>query len=92
MIFFDPIPARLSSGGFIENIATHPARLFDRFQTSKASTGYSLATSRRKIDAFSIVVNGAWQRKTRRGNRRGVPRSMCRVIKGRLAFPWRDRC
>ena len=37
-----------------------------------------LATSRRKIDAFSIVVNSAWQRKTRRGNRRGVPRSMCR--------------
>ena len=37
-----------------------------------------LATSQRKIDAFSIVVNSAWQRKTRRGNRRGVPRSMCR--------------
>ena len=37
-----------------------------------------LATSRRKIDAFNIVVNSAWQRKTRRGNRRGVPRSMCR--------------
>jgi N-methylhydantoinase A/oxoprolinase/acetone carboxylase beta subunit len=40
--------------------------------------GMQLATSRRKIDAFSIVVNSAWQRKTRRGNRRGVPRSMCR--------------
>jgi hypothetical protein len=39
---------------------------------------FTLATSRRKIEAFSILVNSAWQRKTRLGNRRGVPRSMCR--------------
>ena len=51
-----------------------------------------LATSRRKIDAFKIVVNSAWQRKTRRGNR-GAYRDRCAgAIKGRLAFPWRDRC
>ena len=53
-----------------------------------------LATSRRKIDAFSIVVNSARQCKTRRDEPAGRTEDlMCRgQLKGRLAFPWRDRC
>ena len=65
------------------------------FSLGLCQTRSWVATFRRKIDVLGRVIEGALQRKTRRGDRRGLLQNLMERaggFTGQPAFPLRGRC
>jgi len=79
----------------IESARPRKHGLFLRTEEKMRLYGRTLATFRRKIDVLGRVIEGALQRKTRRGDRRGLLQNLMERaggFTGQPAFPLRGRC
>ena len=89
------MPTECSAEQFDFGIVEAPPRIPHPSQsaTERNADAASLATSRRKIDAFEPLVNGVEQSKTRRGGRRAVKSAtMIARTMGQLVCPLPVRC